>query len=59
MRLLLIGTEPDTAEKVNLAARLRWPDAAVHVAAEADNGLEVSEDLQPDMVILRAGSKAC
>ena len=54
MKVLFIGSEPQTAEKVNLAARLRWPDASVIVAGENERGLEVLEDQTPDVVLFQS-----
>ena len=54
MKVLLIGAEPETAEKVNLAARLRWPDAIIHVAAEPDKGLHLVEEHEPDVVMFQS-----
>ena len=54
MRMLLVVTGPETAEKVILAARLRWPNADVHVAGQADDRLLVAEDQEPDIVIFES-----
>ena len=54
MKVLFIGKEPQTAEKVNLAARLRWPDAEVLASGEDDDGLEVLEQETPDVVIFQS-----
>ena len=54
MKVLLIGTDPEGAERVSLAARLRWPDAVVHVAAAADEGLHLAEEQDPDVLILQS-----
>ena len=58
MRVLLVGTEPEVAEKVNLAARLRWPDATVQVAAELDHGLQAAEEQAPDVVIYESNPES-
>jgi len=54
MRVLLIGTEPETAETVSLSLRLRWPDANLLVATDAENGLGLLEQESPDMVLVES-----
>ena len=54
MRVLLIGTKPETAETVSLSLRLRWPDANLLVATDAENGLVLLEQESPDMVLLES-----
>ncbi len=54
MRVLLIGTKPETAETVSLSLRLRWPDANLLVATDAENGLGLLEQQSPDMVVLES-----
>jgi len=54
MRVLLIGTKPETVETVSLSLRLRWPDANLLVATDAQNGLGLLEQESPDMVVLES-----
>lgn len=56
MRVLLIGTESEVAEKANLAIRLRWPDAAVLVAAVTADSFEVVEREEPSLVLYQANT---
>ena len=51
MKMLLVGFEPQLVEKVQGVARLRWPDAAVFVVREADDGLRVAKQEEPDVVM--------
>ena len=53
MKVLCICIELEAAEKVNLAARLRWPRATVQIVEEAQSGLEVVRDQRPDVVIFQ------
>lgn len=53
MKVLLIGTEPDTADMVVLSLRLRWPDTRAVVATRAMEGVEMVEQELPDLVILQ------
>ena len=55
MKVLFVGGEPQTAEKVGLAARLRWPDASILVATDAENGLQVVGYQSPDVVVFQPG----
>jgi len=54
MQVLLIGTKPETAETVSLSLRLRWPDANLLVATDAENGLGLLEQRSPDMIVLES-----
>ena len=54
MKVLCIGTDPEAAEKVNLGARLRWPDAKVQVVLEPRSGLEAVRDQWPDVVMFQS-----
>ena len=54
IRVMLIGMEPETAEMVSLSLRLRWPDADLMVATDAENGLSLLEQEPLDMVVLES-----
>ena len=56
MKTLFVGGNPDSAERLSVAVRLRWPNAEVMVANDADVGLEVVEEEQPDVVVYQAST---
>ena len=51
MKLLFIGTEPQIVEGMRTEASLRWPEATVLVMRDLDDGLQVMEQAEPDVVI--------
>ena len=51
MKLLFVGIEPHLVEKVRDVARMHWPDAAVLVVRQADDGLRIAEQEAPDVVM--------
>ena len=51
MKVLFVGSEPNTVAKVDVAVRLRWVDARILVAAEPERGLELVELEQPDVLL--------
>ena len=52
MKVVFIGVDPQTAEMALLSLRLRWPDATPLVATTAAAGLELVEQVLPDVVLL-------
>ncbi len=57
MRVLFVGGDPETAEKVSLSVRLRWPEATVLVTHGLEDGLLVVEQQTPDVVLVQDGSE--
>ena len=51
MKMLFVGIEPHLVEKVRDVARMHWPDAAVLVVRQADDGLRIAEQEEPDVVM--------
>ncbi len=56
MKVLLIGVGSRSAETVVLAPRLRWPDAELLVATQAEKGVDLLEEGSQDMNILQPNS---
>lgn len=52
MKVLVIDDEPEIIEVVNLCFSLRWPEAEVVSATNAEEALEVIETESPDLVLL-------
>ena len=53
MKVMFVGNDPQAADKVNLAARLRWPEATVVTAGEDETGLEELERQAPDVLMFQ------
>jgi DNA-binding response OmpR family regulator len=54
MKVLFVGADPNTATKVDLAVRLRWPDSQILLAADGNDDLGVIEQQQPDLVLFQS-----
>jgi DNA-binding response OmpR family regulator len=52
MKVLVVDDESEITEVVNLCFRLRWPDADVESAGDAEAGLKLIEQDPPDLVLL-------
>src|SRR2546427_4931952 len=52
MKVLVIDDEPDVMEVVNLCFSLRWPEADVTSAKDAEEGLKYLEKAPPDIILL-------
>ena len=52
MKVLVIDDEPDVMEVVNLCFGLRWPEADVVSARDAEEGLKRLEQDPPDIILL-------
>jgi len=52
MKILVIDDEPDVVEVVNLCFSLRWPEADVASAGNAEEGLKLVEQDRPDFILL-------
>jgi len=52
MKVLVVDDESEITEVVNLCFGLRWPDADVEAAADAEAGLKLIEQDPPDLVLL-------
>src|SRR5438093_9376997 len=52
MKVLVIDDEPDVMEVVNLCFSLRWPEADVTSAKDAEEGLKYLEKDPPDIILL-------
>ncbi|MFQ5473070.1 MAG: response regulator transcription factor [Dehalococcoidia bacterium] len=52
MKVLIVDDEPEITEVVNLCFGLRWPDAHVISASNAEDALRAIEDQMPDLVLL-------
>ena len=52
MKVVFIGADAQTAEIAGLSLRLRWPDAKPLVATTALAGLELVEQVSPNVVLL-------
>ncbi len=57
MKTVFVGSNQDTAEKVSVAVRLRWPDADAIVVGDPDVGLEVIDHEEPEVVIFQSTTK--
>lgn len=53
MKVVFVGADRRTFDMATLSIRLRWPDVIPSVATTAEQGLEMVEDISPDVVILR------
>ena len=51
-KILIIDDEPDVMEVVNLCFGLRWPEAEVTSARDAEEGLKRLEQETPDIILL-------
>ena len=52
MKILVVDDEPDVIEVVNLCFSLRWPEAEVTPANNAEDALKLVEQDKPDLVLL-------
>ena len=52
MKVLLVDDEPDVIEVVNLCFGLRWPEAQIIAAANADEALKLMAQEAPDLILL-------
>jgi len=52
MKVLVVDDESEIREVVNLCFGLRWPDADVEAAGDAEAGLKLIEQDPPDLVLL-------
>jgi len=52
MKVLVVDDESEITEVVNLCFGLRWPDADVEAAGDAEAGLKLIEQDPPDLVLL-------
>src|SRR3972149_4971879 len=52
MKVLVVDDEPDVGGGVSRCFGLRWPDAEVIAAANAEEALSLIEAQQPDLVLL-------
>jgi two-component system KDP operon response regulator KdpE len=65
LRALVIDDDPEIVDTVRRCFKLRWPDAKVIEANDADSALERFADEEPDVVILdltlggRSGFEVC
>ena len=52
MKVLVVDDEPDVIEVVNLCFGLRWPEAELFAAGDADEALRAIEQHSPDLILL-------
>jgi len=52
MKVLVVDDDPDVIDVVNLCFSLRWPEADVLAARDADEALKLIEDESPDLILL-------
>ena len=52
MKVLIIDDEPDIREIISIAFNLRWPEASVLTAGSGAQGLEITREEKPDIIIL-------
>ena len=52
MKVLVVDDEPDVIEVVNLCFGLRWPEAQVTAARNAEEALKLVEEQTPDLILL-------
>ncbi len=52
MKVLVVDDEPDVIEVVSLCFGLRWPEAQVVAARDADEALKLIEEQAPDLILL-------
>ncbi len=52
MKVLVVDDEPDVIEVVNLCFSLRWPEAELISAANADEAMRAIEQYSPDLILL-------
>ncbi len=52
MKVLVVDDDTEIREVVNLCFGLRWPDADVEAAGDAETGLKLIEQDPPDLVLL-------
>ena len=55
MKALIIEDDQEIVEAVNLAFRIRWPEAELASAGLGETGVEMVETEKPDVVILDLG----
>ena len=52
MKVLVVDDDPDVIDVVNLCFGLRWPEADVLAARDADEALKLIEHESPDLILL-------
>jgi len=52
MKVLVVDDDPDVIDVVNLCFSLRWPEAEVLAARDADEALKLIEEESPDLILL-------
>jgi two-component system KDP operon response regulator KdpE len=52
MKVVFVGADRRTFDMATLSIRLRWPDVMPLVATTAEQGLQLVEELSPELVIL-------
>ena len=52
MKVLVVDDDPDVIDVVNLCFSLRWPEAEVLAARDADEALKLIEHESPDLILL-------
>jgi len=52
MKVLVVDDEPDVIEVVSLCFGLRWPEAQVIAAPNAEEALKLVEEQSPDLILL-------
>ena len=55
MKVLVIDDDPDVAEVISLCFEKRWPQTMVVSAVDGNEGLALTEQESPDVVILDVG----
>lgn len=52
MKVVFVGVDRRTFDMATLSIRLRWPDVTPLMATTAEHGLQMVEEVSPDVVIL-------
>src|SRR3972149_5912682 len=52
MKVLVVDDDPDVIDVLTLCCGLRWPEADVLAARDADEALKLIEDESPDLILL-------